>query len=278
MVASSLTPSAVATALDLRPDTVDHWISEGWLHPADPRHASERIDLAEALRFIRAHHLTIHRPDALGLAADTRAMRSAQAEAARLRELMSEPEPEALIDRLLRRFAEDIDLPAYLDSTMDQALRPWRAALGRQPRAAAARHLGAVATAIRQVARMIQPTEPEAPSAIAANLDDDQDPTPAALAALVFAAAGCRLESDEPAVGTAGVLRVASDREPEVVCLTLSRPARPHLVAAEEFAALCHQVNALGLSLVTMTPDWLTQPLPGRGVTSLRDLGIAIAD
>jgi len=277
MVASShspsLSPSAVATALDIGRDTVDHWISEGWLQPADPRHCCEQIDLAEALRFIRAYHLTIHRPDALGLAVATAAARSAQAEAARLRDLLGEPDAEAFTRHLLGRYAEADDMADYLDRVAGEALRPWRAALARGGDRVAARRLGVAAARVRRVAEMVQPTNPAAPDAVALALEDDQDPTPAALAALVLAERGRRLGPDGHTGGVAAVLRAVADLAPDTVCLTLSRPARPHAVAGEEFAALCRRLGELGLDVVTMTPAWLRQPLPGHRVATLRELG-----
>ncbi|NBC10149.1 MAG: hypothetical protein GVY24_00245, partial [Planctomycetes bacterium] len=186
MLPTTLPPQAVAQALDVGRATLDHWIEEGWLPARPEADRGAAIDLPQVLRFVRRHHLTVHHPDALGLG-EAGPVNDDPREVRALLDAFAAHGPEALGELLINRLATRADLPAYLDGPVEEALARCREASFGQLAKASAR-TGALidaAVALRQAAEFVG-RDPERPTAvIAAALDDDRDPTPAALAALL---------------------------------------------------------------------------------------------
>jgi len=243
MLPSTLPPQAVAQALDVGRATLDHWIEEGWLptHPESGRGAS--IDLPQVLRFVRRHHLKVHRPDALGLG-EAGPVDDEGREVQALLDVFAADDAEALSALLINRLATREDLPGYLDGPVEAALARFReASFGRQARAAQEKTaLIDAAVALRQAAEFIGRDPERSTAVMAASLDDDRDPTPAALAALLAADLGHRLLGPGPTAAAPALARAAEQARPRLVILSIARPTRPDPVTRDDLANLTHRL------------------------------------
>ncbi len=276
MLSSVLPPQAVAQALDVGRATLDHWIEEGWLPVHLQPHRGLSIDLCQVLRFVRQHHLTIHHPDALGLSGPD-AAGDAQ-ETLALLEAFATPEAKGLEALLVARFAMLDDLPGYLDGPVTEALRLGRAALSPPAAPAqAAQALGHAAASIRRVAELIGQPSDHGRRVMVATLDDDRDPTHAALAALVAVERGWSLVGPGPAAGNPALARAAQQHGPEVVILAPAAPTRPDAVTRDDLLDLTEKLHLQNARVIRMGPAAGLAPRDLPRVRSLRELSHALA-
>jgi len=263
MLPSTLPPQAVAQALDVGRATLDHWIEEGWL-PARAQAArgggSAAIELPQVLRFVRRHHLKVHHPDALGLG-EPGPVDDDQREVRLLLEALPTHHAEALGDLLINRLATREDLPAYLDGPVEEALARCREASfgqrGRDKASANRPRTGTLidaAAALRRAAEFVGREPDNTTAVIAASLDDDRDPTPAALAALLAADLGHRLIGPGPTASAPAIARAAEQTRPRQVILSVARPTRPDPVTRDELANLTHRLLGEHIRVLLLGP------------------------
>lgn len=253
MVSTRLDPQEVAVALGVRQDTLEHWIDEGWLPTNSVETGDRRIDLAQALRFIRHHHLTVRRPDALGLKAGSAGPDCVDRERQQLIHAMQLPDADVLTHLFVSRFAIWPSFAEYADRVVvPTANRPELAALSDPiPRCVDAMHA---------LLQYILPDAPQAPAAVAGAVDGAADALPPAIASIVLAEQGYATTDVGP-VPAPTLVRLALERQPKLVFVHLGHAgARPGLLD-EQVAYLAGQLHTLGARLVLC--GQAAQRLPG---------------
>lgn len=274
MLGVSLNRDAVARALDVGSATVEHWIAEGWLPTRRPMQADESIDLPQLLRFVRRHHLRLHHPDELGLSPEALAPCEPDEEVRRLLDALDSPAAGALGELLLGRYARIDDLPGYLDGPVNEALAQCRSQLTDTSSAddQGAQTLSCAALALWEAAQMLDADTPHHHRVMAACLDDDQDPTPAALAALILAERGRRLVGPGPTAGAPALARAADQHQPHAMILSVTHPSRPDAVTRDQLADLTHRLRGRGVRIIVLGPRGKLAPPGLPRARSMREL------
>jgi excisionase family DNA binding protein len=195
-----LTPRQFADAVGLGRSTVQRWVDSGTIAAERTAGGHRRIPMDEAVRFIRASHLSLKDPTALGVPdlaavdADLLETVDPHAGAARLREQLLAGEAVAFRGAVLLQFLRGESIPALFDDTITDAMREIGLLWPKDPRGILVEHRATeiCIEAINQIRMLLPARRSTQPRAVGGAYPSDPFTLPSLMAATVVAAEGWR--------------------------------------------------------------------------------------
>lgn len=121
----TLSPKELARAVDVSESSLKRWADSGAIRATRTAGGHRRIELGEAIRFIRESHLRLVHPEALGLrdlAAVPEAIRNTEDIGARFLEHLEQGDTEGARGLILHRYLDGDSVAALCDGPMQNAL------------------------------------------------------------------------------------------------------------------------------------------------------------
>lgn len=191
----TLSPRDLARALGVGESSVKRWIDDGKLPAAKTAGGHRRVELVDALRFIRDGRREIADPTLLGLATpDSLDLTDAEAVRQAYIEALEAGDAEATTSIACQLATLGGDVPAVLDDPLWAAFRDIRGRCNHPSEECVTLHRAQAncIEAARRLAELADPAEPSAPLGLAADIGYEIDGMACHLAETVFAHARFR--------------------------------------------------------------------------------------
>lgn len=219
-----LSPKDLAESLGVSESSVKRWVDEGRLPSARTPKGHRRIDVDDALRFIRETRLPVERPDLLGLPTARLDAPSSPAEAtSRLHAALVEGRADAVMTLTVAHFLSGASLAAFVDGPLHEAMERvgelWHD--GQEGIFLEHRATNLCLDALREVSRLIE-VPANAPLALTATPPGDRSTLPTAALACVLAGEGFRAVNLGAETPTGALLSAIQWHAPRLVCLSIT--------------------------------------------------------
>lgn len=220
---TTLSPKELGEAIGVSESSLKRWADSGQLHVARTAGGHRRIELAEAIRFIRAAGFPIRTPALLGLP-ETTVAHDGAAPADAFHQALQAGDVTIAESMLLGEYVRGGRIATMLDTTMAPAMRAighlWQQS---DDHGIFVEHRATdICMRILQRIRGLMPNEPDAPVAVGCAPLDDQHALPSLMAATVLADEGWSALNLAALTPPAALACAAADSHASLVWLALS--------------------------------------------------------
>jgi len=247
-----LSTRELSEVLGVSESSLKRWIDSGKIAATRTEGGHRRIELMEALRFIRDSHAQVARPDLLGLPNVT-------GPDVRLVDLLREGDAVGARGWLAARYLEGASVASLADGPIREAMHAVGELWHHDEAGVFLEHRAtdACLQAIAQLRTMLPPSSPRAPCAIGGTPPGDPYLVSSQLSAMVAAEGGMRAVNLGPDVPPLALERAVTALRPKLVWISVSVPMAPA------------RVTALGRALDTL-PRATTVVVGGREAAGLK--------
>ncbi len=223
--ATLLSPRDLAMAMGVSESSLKRWVDEGRITASRTAGGHRRIELSEALRYIRAAKLPVARPELLGISLEADGGAPAT-DLSGLRAALSQPDPRVARAVLLRGFIEGHNLAAIADGPVRESLTDIGEAWKQGPMGIVEEHRAteAVISAFVSLRALLPDPGPLAPVAVGCGAPGDPHLLPSLLASAVLWETGYRSVNLGPDLPTESVIAALQAYHPDLLWISISAP------------------------------------------------------
>lgn len=250
-----LSPKELAAAIGVSESSLRRWVDSGVIKTSRTVGGHRRIPLAEAVRFVRASHANVVRPELLGFAPLTTLPATPQdlsAESERLYQALLVGDATLARGIVLSLYLTGTPLTSLFDGPIASAMHRVGELYLHSPKGILTEHR-ATDIAIRVVShlRELLPAAPDgAPLAMGGTPSEDIYLLPAQMAAATLADTGYRVDHYGPDVPLDVLAAAAEESRPRLVYLSITSVPAAERLSARDLYALADRVARAGASLV----------------------------
>jgi excisionase family DNA binding protein len=223
-----LSPRELADALGVSESSLKRWVDAGKIVAFRTEGGHRRIALSEAVRFIRATHAPIARPELLGMPEIAVAHQGALGGSERLLDYLLEGDVVGARGWLLARYLAGSPIAELADGPIKEAMHALGELWLHEERGVFVEHRGtdACIQAVAHLRNMIE-APANAPLAIGAAPEDDPYILPAYLATMVTTVAGLRTVNLGPDTPLSALQQAVEHHRPRLVWMSATAPLNP---------------------------------------------------
>lgn len=244
----ALSPKDLAEAIGVSESSLKRWADSGRIAVMRTEGGHRRIDLAEAVRFVRESGATLVRPDVLGLA-EIAAVANDDGQGEALYQHLAAGNLPEVRGLLLGMYVRGQSVAAIADGPIQSAMARLGERWRHDPAGVFIEHRATdvIVQAVTQLRALIEPP-PDAVRAVGGAPSGDPYLVPSMLAATVLAGEGVRAINLGPDTPIGSLRHAVEHHRPHLVWLSLSSPSAASL--AGELGRFARELELEGITLV----------------------------